>query len=57
MHRWEITSPFSAPRPGPIDSPTVVHAVSDADTRHTEDFQVSPDGEFAAFPSVQKLLP
>ena len=46
-----------SPRPGPIDSPTVVHAVSDADTRHTADFQVSPDGKFAAFPSVQKLLP
>ena len=45
------------PRPGPIDSPTVVNAVSDADTRHTADFQISPDGNFAVFPSVQKLLP
>jgi hypothetical protein len=45
------------PLPGPIDSPTVVHAVSDGDTRHTADFQVTPDGSYAAFPSVQQLLP
>ena len=45
------------PEPGPIDSPTVVHAVSDAGTRHTADFQVTPDGSYAAFSSIQKLLP
>ena len=45
------------PRPGPIDNPTVVRAIKDADVRHTEDFQVSPDGNYAVFPSVQKLLP
>jgi hypothetical protein len=45
------------PVPGPIDSPTVIHAVSDAGTRYTTDFQVTPDGSFGAFPSVQRLLP
>ena len=33
----------------PIDNPAVVHAVSQADVHRYEDFQVTADGDFAAF--------
>jgi hypothetical protein len=43
--------------PQQLSNPTVIDAVSQADTRHTADFQATPDGAFAAFPSTQALLP
>ncbi len=39
----------------PIDNPAIVHAVNDAATHHYGDFQVSPDGRFAAFASSGPL--
>lgn len=39
-----------------IDNPLVVDAVNDAGTRDTADFQVTPDGRFAAFGSTISLL-
>ena len=39
----------------PIDNPAVLHAVHQAGVRHSEDFQVSPDGRFTAFPSGAKI--
>jgi hypothetical protein len=47
---------FTIP-PTALDNPVVVDGVSDANSRHTADFQVTPDGAFAAFPTVQALLP
>ena len=38
-----------------IDNPAVVDAVSHPETRHTADFQVTPDGGFAAFASTLAL--
>ncbi|HEX3243102.1 MAG TPA: hypothetical protein VHQ97_08475 [Solirubrobacterales bacterium] len=40
-----------APEPR-TDSPLIVDAVNDAGTRHTADFQVTPSGDDAAFPSA-----
>ena len=37
------------------DNPAVIHATNDADTRHTEDLQVSPDGSYAVFSSTRPL--
>ncbi len=37
------------------DNPAVIHATNDAGTRHTEDFQVTPDGRYAAFSSTLPL--
>jgi hypothetical protein len=39
----------------PIDNPAVLHAVHQSGVRHSEDFQVSDDGRFAAFPSGAKI--
>jgi hypothetical protein len=39
----------------PIDNPAVLHAVHQSGVRHPEDFQVSSDGRFAAFPSGAKI--
>jgi NHL repeat len=39
------------------NNPLVLDAVKEAGTRHTADFQVTPSGEFAAFPSSLELLP
>jgi DNA-binding beta-propeller fold protein YncE len=53
-----LARPGSAPRfittLSPEDS-LVLDAVSEAATRHTADFQVTPSGEFAAFPSTLAL--
>ena len=38
-----------------VDSPVVVNAVNDAETRHTSDFAVNDDGSIAAFPSTIEL--
>jgi hypothetical protein len=38
-----------------IDDPTVVDAVAEPETHHYADFQVTSDGEFAAFPSFLAL--
>jgi DNA-binding beta-propeller fold protein YncE len=38
-----------------IDNPAVLDSVSESETRHTADFQVTPDGAFAAFPSTLAL--
>lgn len=43
---------LSEPR---IDNPAVIDAVNDAGTRHTADFQVSPDGSDAAFSAGSAL--
>ena len=54
----------SPPRPAPAlhrhprsskTIPLVLDAAPEAGTRHTADFQVTPDGEFAAFPSTLAL--
>ena len=37
------------------EDPLVIDALSEAEIRHTADFQVSPSGEFAAFPTTAKL--
>ena len=38
-----------------IDSPVVVDSVSEPEARHTADFQLSPNGDFAAFGSTLAL--
>jgi DNA-binding beta-propeller fold protein YncE len=38
-----------------IDNPAVLDAVGDPGARHSADFQVSPSGDFAAFPSSLAL--
>jgi hypothetical protein len=37
------------------EDPLVLDALSEAETRHTADLQVTPNGEFAAFPSTLNL--
>ena len=37
------------------EDPEVLDALSEAETRHTADFQVTPSGEYAAFPSTEPL--
>jgi hypothetical protein len=37
------------------DSPLVIDSVNDAGTRHTGDFQITPNGDHAAFPSTISL--
>jgi hypothetical protein len=45
-----------APAPWhPIDNPAVIHGVKQAGTQSTADFQVTPDGRFAAFASSLSL--
>jgi hypothetical protein len=39
----------------PIDNPAIVHAVNQAEVTDRADFQVTPDGDFAAFSSVGSL--
>ncbi len=39
----------------PIDNPAVVHGVRDSGVRRLGDFQVSPDGRFAAFDSSTQI--
>jgi hypothetical protein len=49
---------FSEPRVPPdsaYDNPLVIHSVGEAGTRRTADFQVTPDGDHAAFPSAMPL--
>ncbi len=49
---------FGPPRlpPSPsIDNPLVVDSVSAPETHHSQDFQVSPNGAYAAFPSTLAL--
>jgi hypothetical protein len=41
--------------PERIDNPAVIHAIEDSETHHYGDFQVTPDGEFAAFSSLLSL--
>ncbi len=46
----------SVTHPSPvIENPVVVDSVSSAEARHTADFQVTPDGEFAVFASTLPL--
>ena len=46
----------SEPSSSPMtDNPTVVDGVGSAGTRHTADFQTSPNGQFAVFPSTLPL--
>ena len=49
---WRTIEPDPLPE---IVSPVVADAVSSPTTRHTSDFQVTPNGEFAVFPSVLPL--
>lgn len=49
---------FSAPQIPPdsgYDNSLVIDSVGEAETRHTADFQVTPNGEYAAFPSAMPL--
>jgi len=42
--------------PSPLtDNPLVLDSVTEPETRHTADFQTTPDGHFAAFPSTLAL--
>ena len=47
--------PFGLPPSPSIDNPVVLDSVSAPDTRHTADFQVTPSGDVAAFPSTLAL--
>ena len=38
-----------------VDNPLVLDAVSSSETRHTDDFQTNPNGQFAVFPSTLSL--
>lgn len=49
-----VFPPSLAPSPL-IDNPAVLHAVDAAGARNTADFQVTPSGNDAAFPSAQSL--
>ena len=40
---------------GAVDNPAVVHGVLDSGTHSYEDFQVTPDGRYALFSSVESL--
>ena len=40
---------------GPISDPTVIDAVAEPEVHHYADFQVTPDGGYAAFPSKEAL--
>jgi hypothetical protein len=40
-----------------IDDPTVIDAVAEPETHHYADFQVTSNGEYAAFPSFLSLTP
>ena len=49
---------FGPSEPGPspqVDNPAVVDAVGSPEARHTADFQVAPNGEFAVFTSTLPL--
>jgi DNA-binding beta-propeller fold protein YncE len=50
----QFTPPLTPPRRA-YDSPLVVDAVSDAELRHTTDFQATPSGDHAVFPSTLPL--
>jgi sugar lactone lactonase YvrE len=39
----------------PIDNAAITHGVFDSGTHHWGDFQVTPDGRFAAFPTSQPI--
>ncbi len=39
----------------PIDNPAVLHAIRQAGVRSSSDFQVTPDGRYAAFPTAAPL--
>jgi Tol biopolymer transport system component len=38
-----------------VDNPAILHGAREADARRTSDFQVTPDGRFAAFTSLLSL--
>jgi DNA-binding beta-propeller fold protein YncE len=46
--------PHLAPDPR-VDNPAVLDSVSEPQARHTADFQTTPNGDFAAFPSTLAL--
>lgn len=48
-------SPFGLLSNPAVDSPVVIDSVSEAAARHTGDFQLTPDGEYAAFDSTLDL--
>ncbi len=53
-----LSVPGSEPRfIATLDSedPEVLDALSEAETRHTADFQITPSGEYAAFPTTEPL--
>jgi hypothetical protein len=49
-----VFPPHLAPDPR-VDNPAVLDSVADPEMRHTGDFQVTPSGDFAAFPSTLAL--
>jgi len=49
-----VFKPALAPDPR-VDNPAVLDSVSEPEARHTADFQTTPSGDFAAFPSTQAL--
>ena len=52
----EVAVFASSLAPGPlVDNPVVLDSVGSPASRHTADFQVTPDGDFAAFPSSRAL--
>jgi hypothetical protein len=54
--RKEVVEIGYQPDPSkPIDNPAVLDAVRQAEVRHPEDFQVTPDGRFAAFPTAARI--
>ncbi len=46
---------FSDPPYAAIESPTVLHAAGQVETRDTSDFQISADGRYAVFPTRLEL--
>jgi hypothetical protein len=47
--------PLGIPPDPKVDNPLVVHSLSSSAERHRDDFQVTPSGDFAIFPSTLPL--
>lgn len=50
-----VFGPASRPHDPETDNPLVIDSVSSPEVRHTGDFQITPSGDFAAFPTTLPL--
>lgn len=46
---------YEVPAFTPVDNPAILHATAQAETHSYGDFQVTPEGRYAAFPTTQPL--